>query len=119
MSLLPDPGWPVIVLAAISLVDALICIKPAAFIAQCFNDVGWPRRYWWLMPPVKLAAAVGLIAGIWIPALAAVTTGCMVLYFLVAITMHIRARDVGRNLLLNATGMLLICLATGVYCFLI
>jgi len=33
--------------------------------------------------------------------------------------MHIAARDFGRNLFLNATGMLAICVATGVFCFLV
>lgn len=119
MTLLPDPIWPVIVLAAISVVDGILCLKPAAFIAQCFEDVRWPRRYWWLMSPIKFAAGAGLIAGIWIPGLGLLTTACLVLYFLVAIAMHIRARDFGRNLFLNATGMLVICVATLVYSFLL
>lgn len=33
--------------------------------------------------------------------------------------MHIAARDFGRNLFLNATGTLVICVATGVFCFLV
>jgi hypothetical protein len=40
-----------------------------------------------------------------------------VLYFIVAIAMHVRVRDLGRNLFVNATGMLLICVSTGLYCF--
>ena len=119
MTLLPDPVWPVVVLAVISLVDGVLCLRPAPFIAQCFEDVRWPRRYWWMMPPIKFAAALGLIAGIWLPGLAALTTACLVLYFVVAITMHIRARDFGRNLFVNAAGMLLICVATGIFCFLL
>ncbi len=119
MTLLPDPVWPVIVLAAISLGDGLLCIKPVAFIAQCFEDVHWPRKYWRLMPVIKFAAAAGLAAGIWIPGLAALTTACLVLYFLVAIALHVRGRDFGRNLFVNALGMLAICIATGVFCFLL
>ena len=119
MTALPDPVWPVLVLALIQLVDAVLCIKPVSFIAQCFDDVKWPRRHWWLMPPIKFAAAAGLIAGIWIPCLGAVTTAALIIYFLVAIGMHIAARDFGRNLLVNATGMLVICIATGVFCFVV
>lgn len=117
MGLLPDPVWPVIVLAVISLVDGVLCVKPARFIAQCFDDVKWPRRYWWMMAPIKFAAAAGLILGIWVPWLAAITTACLVIYFVVAISMHIRARDFGRNLFVNATGMLVLCLAVGLFCF--
>ena len=119
MTLLPDPIWPVVVLAVVSFVDGLLCLRPVRFIAQCFEDVGWPRRYWWMMPPIKFAAAGGLVAGIWIPGLAALTTLCLIAYFVVAISMHVRARDFRRNLFLNATGMLLVCVATGVFCFLV
>jgi hypothetical protein len=119
MTVLPDPVWPVIVLAVISFGDGLACIRLLPFVARCFEDVGWPRRLWWMMPPIKFAAAAGLIAGIWIPILAALTTACLVAYFLVAIGMHIRARDLGRNLFVNATGMLVLCVATGVLCFLV
>ena len=117
MTLLPDPVWPVVVLAVISLVDGILCIKPMAFIARCFEDVHWPRKYWWTMTPIKFAAAAGLIGGIWIPGLAALTTTCLILYFVVAVAMHVRARDFGRNLFVNASGMLVICIATGLYCF--
>ncbi len=34
------------------------------------------------------------------------------LYFVVAITMHVRARDFGRNLFANATGMLVLTTVT-------
>jgi hypothetical protein len=118
MTLLPDPVWPVVVLAVISFGDALLCLRPVPFIEKCFDDVGFPRRYWWLMPPIKFAAAAGLIAGIWIPFLGLITTAALVLYFCVAISMHIRARDFGRNLFLNATGMLVLCVATLVWSFL-
>ena len=84
-------------------------IRPLPFIAECFENVGFPRRYWWMAPPIKFAAAAGLIAGLWVPHLGVVTTIALVLYFLIAIGMHVRARDFGRNLFLNATGMLLIC----------
>lgn len=113
----PDPVWPVVLLAAICFGDALLCLKPVAFIAKCFEDVGFPRRWWWVMPPIKFAAAAGLVAGIWIPYLAALTCAALVAYFLVAIGTHVRARDFGRNLFVNATGMLVICVATGLFCF--
>jgi hypothetical protein len=119
MTLLPDPVWPVVVLALVSLADGILCIKPVPFIAQCFDDVHWPRRLWWLMPPIKFAAAAGLIAGIWIPGLGILTTVCLVAYFVVAISMHIRARDFGRNLFVNASGMLVLCVGTLLWSFLL
>lgn len=117
MSPFPDPIWPVVVLAVISAGDAVLCIKPAAFIAQCFDDVGWPHRLRWIMVALKLAAAAGLVAGIWIPYLGAVTAVALVAYFVAAISAHLRARDLGRTLFVNATGMLLICLAVLLFSF--
>ncbi|MET0735439.1 MAG: DoxX family protein [Microbacterium sp.] len=117
--MLPDPVWPVVVLALISAVDGALCIRPAPFIARCFEDVGWPRERWWIMPPIKFAAAAGLLLGLWIPFLALLTTVCLVAYFVVAIAMHVRARDFGRNLFVNASGMLALCLLTLVVCFVV
>lgn len=105
------PWWPLAGLALIQLVDAAMCLRPAPFIAGCLEDVRFPRRYWQVLSPLKVAAAVGLIIGIWVPALAMVTTAALVVYFVIAVAMHIRARDFGRNLFANATGMLLICTA--------
>lgn len=114
----PAQIWPVIVLAAIQVIDALLCIKPVGFIAACFEAVKWPRSLWWTMPIIKFLAAAGLIAGLWISYLGAVTSLALVLFFLVAIAFHIRARDFSRNLFINATGMLLICIAVAIACFL-
>jgi hypothetical protein len=92
-------------------VDAALCVKPATFIAHCLIDVRFPRTWWWVLPPVKCAAAGGLVAGIWIPAIGFATTVALVVYFVVAIVMHVRARDFRRNLFVNASGMLVLCVA--------
>ena len=65
----------------------------------------------------KLAAAAGLIAGIWIPYLGLVTTLALVGYFVAAITAHVRAHDLGRNLFLNAVGMLVLCIGVAWWSF--
>jgi hypothetical protein len=48
-----------------------------------------------------------------------VTCAALVAYFVCAVAAHVRARDYGRNLFLNATGMLVVCIAVGVFCFLV
>lgn len=106
-----DPWWPLAALAAIQLGDAVLCWKPVAFIRDCLTDVGFPRRLWWLLPTVKIAAAAGLVLGIWIQPVAVLTSAALVTYFLIAIAMHVRARDYARNLFVNATGMLALCVA--------
>lgn len=116
--MLPDPSWPVVVLALIQIVDGLLCIKPAAFIANCFDDVGFPIRFRWVFPVIKFSAALGLLAGLWIPYIGFAANVGLVLYFVVAIGAHLRAKDLGRNLFINATGMLLLCLAICWFAFL-
>ncbi|KHL10543.1 DoxX-like protein [Mumia flava] len=103
-----EPWWPLAALAAVQLVDAALCVRPASFVRDCLTDVRFPERSWWMLPPIKVAAAAGLVLGIWLSPLALLTSGMLVLYFVVAITMHLRARDLGRNLFVNATGMLIL-----------
>lgn len=117
--MLPEPIWPVVLLAVIQLADGVMCLKPVSFIARCLTNVHLPRRFWRWLSPLKFAAALGLLAGIWIPYLGVVTAAALVLYFVIAVIMHVRARDLGRDLFLNATGMLLICLATLVFAYLV
>ena len=105
------PWWPVVGLAGVQLVDAVMCVGPVPFIARCLEDVHFPRRYWPLLPLLKLAAAAGLVVGVWLEPLAILTAGCLVAYFVVAVAMHIRARDFGRNMFVNAGGMLATCIA--------
>jgi hypothetical protein len=114
----PDPVWPVLVLALIQLGDAALCVGPVAFVRQCLIDVRFPRRWWSVLAPLKVAAAAGLIAGLWIPYLGAVTSLALIAYFLVAISAHVRARDFGRVLFVNATGMLVLCVGVFGWSFL-
>ena len=106
-----DPWWPLAALALIQVVDAALCWQPVGFIRDCLRDVGFPRRLWPVLTPLKLAAAAGLVIGIWVWPLALLTSVALVCYFLVAIAMHVRASDLGRNLFVNATGMLVLCAA--------
>ena len=112
-----DPTWPLFVLAAIQLVDAAICVKPITPVAACFDDVGFPRRLWWVFTPIKAAAAVGLLVGVWVPEIGLAACIGLVLYFVLAIGAHVRARDFGRNLFVNAIGMLVLTVGTTYICF--
>jgi hypothetical protein len=106
-----QPWWPLAVLAVIQLGDAALCVKPVAFVRQCLVDVRFPERFWWILPPLKVAAAVGLVVGIRVPPLAVLTCAALTCYFVVAVAAHVRARDLGRNLFVNAAGMLAVCAA--------
>ncbi|HJE78216.1 MAG TPA: DoxX family protein, partial [Brevibacterium epidermidis] len=67
MTLLPEPVWPVIVLAVIVFGDGLLTFRPPRAIAACLDGVGFPREWWWVIAVVKFLAAAGLVTGIWIP----------------------------------------------------
>ncbi|MFD7072673.1 DoxX family protein [Nocardioides sp. NPDC059952] len=114
----PEPWWPVVLLAVIQIGDAAMCFKPVGFIARCFTDVGLSRALWPVMPWVKVAATAGLVAGVWVPYVGALTSAALVVYFVCAVSAHVRARDFGRNLALNASLSLVLCVAVFVFCFL-
>jgi hypothetical protein len=85
-------------LAAFQFADAAFSVKPLWFVERCLDDVRFPRRHWRVFTPIKAAAGVGLLAGLWIPHVGAVTAACLVVYFVLAVAAHVRVRDVGRNL---------------------
>ena len=53
-----------------------------------------------------------------IPGLGAAAAAGLVVYFLCAAAAHLRARYVGRDFWLNCLGMLVVCIAVLVFCFL-
>jgi hypothetical protein len=67
---------------------------------------------------VKFLAAAGLVAGLWIPGLGVAASVGLVVYFLCAAAAHLRAHYIGRDFWLNCLGMLVVCLAVLIFCFL-
>ena len=105
--MIPEPVWAAPMLALIQLADAVFCAIPLGFVTKCLDDVRLPRRYWPLLPWLKMAAAAGLLAGLWIEYVGALTALGLVLYFTLAVGAHIRVCDFGRNII-NATLLLLL-----------
>jgi DMSO/TMAO reductase YedYZ molybdopterin-dependent catalytic subunit len=97
-SVIPDPPWPAPVLAAVQLADAVFCAIPPSFVTRCLDDVGLPPRYRALLAPFKLAAAGGLVAGLWVHGVGAVTAAAVAAYFVLAVAAHLRVRDIGLNM---------------------
>jgi hypothetical protein len=104
-AVIPEPVWAAPVLAAIQLADAAFCAVPLRFVTECLDDVRLPHRIRPLLPVLKLAAAAGLTAGLWVEHLGAITALCVAAYFILAVGAHIRVRDFGRNIF-NATVLL-------------
>ena len=146
MNAFPSPAWPVLAVAGIQLVDGALCVRPVGPIARCFDDVRLPadavvgeegagfRQVFHGLNPERItgaalgvgiarhalnqfAAAAGLLAGLRVPYLGALTGSALIAYFLGATGMHVRARDFGRTLFVNASGMLAVCVSTTVVCF--
>lgn len=106
MTLLPNATWPVFVLAGLLLLDAAMSVRPPKFIEGCLSGVGLPRDWWWALIVIKLLAAVGLIAGIWVPGIALASTIGVVVYFLCAAVAHVRAKFLKQEFWVNCLGFL-------------
>ncbi|KQB86060.1 DoxX family protein [Corynebacterium lowii] len=98
------------ILAAVLLGDALLSIKPPAFISRCLSGVNLPRDWWWALIGVKLLATAGLITGALRndPSITATVSIGVLAYFVFAIISHIRARFMGSEFWLNCLGMTLL-----------
>jgi hypothetical protein len=66
---------------------------PVAVATQVLDAVNFPTRYRWIFPPIKAGAAIGLFSVRWFPGLARLTTAMLALYFVLAVSFHVRARD--------------------------
>jgi hypothetical protein len=90
-------------LAAFHAIDAVGCAVQFAPIKKVLDDVGVPEDIRPVFPVVKAAAAVGLASVTRFPALARLTTAMLTLYFVLAVSAHVRVRDKVVNTLPAAT----------------
>ncbi len=81
-------------------------ITPPKFIRDCLDGVRFPRDWWWTLIVIKATAALGLIAGLWLPGVAFAANVGVIAYFVCAAAAHVRARFLGRAFWLNCLGML-------------
>lgn len=110
MILESSPAWPSMVLAVVLLGDAILSLKPAAFIDACLTGVRIPKDWWWALIFIKFLAATGLIAGIWVPGVGIAAMIGVIAYFCAAATAHIRAKFLGSEFWANCLGMLALSL---------
>ena len=73
--------------------------------------VGVPLRLFGALALLEIAGATGLLAGIGVKALGVAAGACLVAYFVVAITSHLRRRDLVAGHLAPAVVMALISVA--------
>jgi DoxX-like protein len=102
----PDPWWPTALLAAALFGDAMLSLRPPAFIRQCLEGVNFPREWWWTLIVIKLLAAAGLAAGLRYAGVGVTANTAVVAYFVCAGYAHYRARYLKQEFWLNCLGML-------------
>ncbi|MCV7070317.1 DoxX family protein [Mycolicibacterium rufum] len=73
--------------------DAVACIGPIAPVRKALDDVGLAEELRPVLPVVKAASAVGLLSVYRFPALARLTTFMLTVYFTLAVSAHVRAKD--------------------------
>lgn len=108
MTLIPSFWMLPTLLAAVLLGDVALSIKPVRFIRDCLHSVNFPENWWWSLLVIKVLAASGLIAGIWVPGLAFAANAGVIAYFLCAAVGHIRAKATGTAFWINCLGMLVL-----------
>lgn len=108
------PHWPwlTVALAVVLLGDALMSLRPPAFIRDCLDGVRFPRDWWWTLVVIKLVAVGGLVAGLYYPGVGIAANAGVVAYFVCAAVAHVKAGFLGSTFWLNCLGML--AFATGV-----
>lgn len=117
MNTMTEPWWPTAILAAVLLGDALLSIRPPAFIRDCLDGVNLPRDYWWALIVVKLAAVLGLLAGIAVDGVGLAANVGVIAYFSAAAIAHVRAKFVGQAFWVNCLGMLSLSVVVLVYTY--
>jgi hypothetical protein len=81
------------VLAAVVAGDAVACAVPMSPITKALDDVGLAEELRPVLPVVKGAAAIGLLSVYRFPGLARLTTFMLTVYFVLAVSFHVRAKD--------------------------
>ncbi|PNE40430.1 DoxX family protein [Streptomyces noursei] len=106
MTGIPHVWWPTALLALVLFGDAVLSLRPPAFIQRCLDGVRLPRDWWWILIVIKLLAAAGLVVGIKYPDIGLATNVAVIGYFVCASYAHYRARFLKQEFWLNCLGML-------------
>lgn len=90
-------GWPrrvAVGLAGLQLVDVIGNeLLPPGRLAAHLDHLGVPNRLRPALPVIKVAGSAGLVLGLRLPLLGAVTSGCLVGYYAAAAMFHLHAGD--------------------------
>ena len=82
-----------VALAGVQLADAAFNAVPTQWLRDDLDHLGVPENVRVVFPVVKSASAVGLLGGLKWPRLGRLTANALILYFLLALGFHARAKD--------------------------
>jgi hypothetical protein len=89
--------WPrrlAVGLAAAQLVDAIgNQLVPRRYVSAHLDHLGVPNGVRPVLPVIKVAGSAGLVVGIKLPRLGALTAACLVGYYSAAVAFHVLADD--------------------------
>jgi hypothetical protein len=80
-------------LAAIQAGDAVACAVPIPPVKKVLDDLGIPEDLRPILPIAKAASAIGLLSVYRLPGLARLTTFMLTVYFVLAVALHVKAKD--------------------------
>jgi DoxX-like protein len=82
-----------LVLAALLVLTAVRKLGRQPAVVATYTRVGVPEERLGLLAATLLAGAAGLLVGLWWPPLGLAAAGGLVVYFVLAVAAHLRARD--------------------------
>jgi len=83
----------VVALAGVQLADAAFNAVPTQWLRDDLDHLGIPENVRVVFPVVKSASAVGLVGGLRWPRLGRLTANALIVYFLLALGFHAKAKD--------------------------
>jgi hypothetical protein len=82
-----------LLLAALLLATAIRKLTHAQSVVETYRRVGVPEERLNLLALILAVGAVGLVVGLWWPALGVATAAGLVAYFVLAVVVHVRHHD--------------------------
>lgn len=80
-------------LAAFQAGDGAACAMRWSPVEQALDTLEVPQDIRWVLPATKFASVLGLVSVHRFPRLARLTTALLAVYFILAVSAHIRVRD--------------------------
>lgn len=73
--------------------SAVSVFARAPWVVQPISEYGVPESWWNWLGTAKAAGAIGLVAGLFVPAIGVLAAVCLILHFIGAVVTVVRARQ--------------------------